>query len=94
VTFTRSHDVRLNVPFRVIGGTIPVVSQGGHQEHVVRQWAADDRLTPWVVYDLERIAWVIELRAGDLTDEEERMVRASATRMLAAIDERTRGRAE
>jgi hypothetical protein len=74
------------VPFHSIGGTIPVVTPDRDHEHVVREWAADDRLTPWVVYDLERIAWVIELRAGDLTDEEERIVRAAAARMLAALD--------
>jgi hypothetical protein len=75
------------VPFPAIGGTLDVVSQDGQHEHVVRQWAADDRLTPWVVYDLERIAWVIELRAADLTDQESQIVRAAAGRMLDALDE-------
>jgi len=58
------------------------------EPHVVRQWAAEDRLTPWVVYDLQRIAWVIELRAADLTAEEESIVREAATRMLSALPSR------
>ncbi|MFZ0714479.1 hypothetical protein [Mycobacterium sp.] len=55
-------------------------------EASVRAWATADRLTPWLVYDLERIAWVIELRAGDLTNEEDGIVRAAAARMIAAVD--------
>jgi hypothetical protein len=39
-----------------------------------------------LVYDLERIAWVIEMRVADLTAEEERIVRAAAARMIAAVE--------
>ncbi len=47
---------------------------------------AGNRLTPWLVYDLERIAWVVGVRAGDLSDEELRIVRSAAARMAAAVD--------
>jgi hypothetical protein len=55
-------------------------------EATFRAWAVDDRLTPWIVFDLERIAWVIEMRAADLTADEDRVVRAAAARMTAAVE--------
>lgn len=43
-------------------------------------WSPDERLTPWVLFDLERIAWVVERRANELTDEERRVLRNVAAR--------------
>jgi len=48
-------------------------------------WNATERLTPWVVFDLERVAWVVEQRAADLSEEERRAVGDASMRMLAAI---------
>jgi len=50
-----------------------------------RAWDATERLTPWVVFDLERVAWVVEQRAADLSKEERRVVGAAIRRMLDAI---------
>jgi hypothetical protein len=55
-------------------------------ESIARAWAAEDRLTPWLVYDLERIAWVIGARAGELSEDEARIVRSASEQMLAAIE--------
>jgi hypothetical protein len=44
-----------------------------------------ERLTPWMVFDLERIAWVMEYRAEDLTPEERRIAQAAAQRLLRAV---------
>jgi hypothetical protein len=44
-------------------------------------------LTPWVVYDLERVAWVIEGRRHHLTTEERQIIRRSAHQLLAAVAE-------
>lgn len=52
---------------------------------VLQAWNPSGRLVPWVVYDLGRVAWVIDRRSSDLTDEERRIVREAATRMLRAI---------
>ncbi len=49
-------------------------------------WRSDERLTPWVLFDLERVAWVVEQRAAELTDEERRIVREASQRMLRATD--------
>ena len=48
-------------------------------------WRSDERLTPWVLFDLDRVAWVVEQRAGELTEEERRVVREASERMLRAI---------
>ncbi len=45
---------------------------------------AAQRHTPWVVWDLERVAWIVEARAGQITDEERDVIRRAATRLLAA----------
>jgi hypothetical protein len=44
-------------------------------------WDQRERLTPWVIFDLERIAWVVEHRSADLTPEEQRLLRAVAARL-------------
>jgi hypothetical protein len=46
----------------------------------------EERLTPWLIHDLPRIAWIVEQRASELTDEERQIVRAAITRMLRALD--------
>jgi hypothetical protein len=45
-----------------------------------------ERLTPWMIHDLPRIAWIVEHRAAELTDEERRLVRDATTRMLRALE--------
>lgn len=54
---------------------------------MTQTWLADSRLTTWVIFDLERIAWVVELRANELTDDERRIVRNVARRLLAATQD-------
>jgi hypothetical protein len=44
------------------------------------------QLTPWIVHDLTRIAWIVEYRAAELTDEERQIVRDASTRMLRALE--------
>ena len=51
--------------------------------------APGERLTPWMIHDLPRIAWIIEYRAADLTDEERQIVRDATGRMLRALDSDT-----
>jgi hypothetical protein len=46
----------------------------------------DERLTPWLIHDLPRIAWIVEYRTAELTDEERRIVRDAVTRMLRALE--------
>lgn len=46
-----------------------------------RLWDPNSRLTPWALLDLERIAWIAEMRAGDLTDDERRVLRDVAARL-------------
>jgi hypothetical protein len=48
-----------------------------------------DRLTPWMIHDLPRIAWIVEHRAAELTDEERQIVRDATTRMLHALEHDT-----
>lgn len=43
------------------------------------------RLTPWAVHDLPRIAWMVEYRAADLSEEERVLIRAAAVRLLAVV---------
>jgi len=35
--------------------------------------APDERLTPWMIHDLPRIACIVEYREAELTDEERQM---------------------
>jgi hypothetical protein len=42
-----------------------------------------------MIHDLPRIAWVVEYRAAELTDEERRLVRDATTRMLGALERET-----
>ena len=51
------------------------------------EWSPGERLTPWIVLDLPRAAWIVEQRAGELTAEERQVVRAAAARMLSAVDD-------
>ena len=48
--------------------------------------APGERLTPWMIQDLPRIAWIVEYRAAELTDEERQLVRDATTRMLRALE--------
>jgi hypothetical protein len=48
-----------------------------------------ERLTPWMIHDLPRIAWIVEYRAEELTDEERRIVRDATSRMLHALEHDT-----
>ncbi|HEY5184684.1 MAG TPA: hypothetical protein VIM19_07230 [Actinomycetes bacterium] len=50
---------------------------------ITSAWRPEERLTPWFVFDLDRLAWV-EQRAAELTDDERRLVRESCERMLRA----------
>jgi hypothetical protein len=58
-----------------------------HEKHSLL--APDERLTPWMIHDLPRIAWIVELRAAELTDEERQLVRDATTRMLGALEHDT-----
>ena len=58
-----------------------------HETHSLL--APGERLTPWMIHDLPRIAWVVEYRAAELTDEERRLVRDATTRMLGALEHET-----
>jgi len=49
-------------------------------------WNPESRLTPWALLDLERIAWVAELRANELTDEERQILRNVAQRLQHVAD--------
>jgi hypothetical protein len=48
--------------------------------------ASGERLTPWMIHDLPRIAWIVEYRAGELTDDERQIVRDATARMLHALE--------
>ena len=45
-----------------------------------------ERLTPWMIHDLPRIAWIVEYRAEELTDQERQIVRDATDRMLRALE--------
>jgi hypothetical protein len=47
-------------------------------------WNQKQRLTPWVLFDLERIVWVVEQRADELTPDERRLLRDVAARFEGA----------
>ena len=51
--------------------------------------ASGDRLTPWMIHDLPRIAWIVEYRSAELTDDEKQVVRDATTRMLRALEHDT-----
>jgi len=51
--------------------------------------ASGERLTPWMIHDLPRIAWIVEYRAAELTDEERQIVRDATSRMLRALESDT-----
>jgi hypothetical protein len=51
--------------------------------------APGERLTPWMLHDLPRIAWIVEYRAAELTGEERQVVRDATTRMLGALERDT-----
>jgi hypothetical protein len=48
--------------------------------------APGERLTPWMIHDLPRIAWMVEYRAAELTDDERQIVRDATARMLRALE--------
>jgi hypothetical protein len=48
-----------------------------------------ERLTPWMIHDLPRIAWIVEYRAAELTEEERQLVRDATKRMLRALEQET-----
>jgi hypothetical protein len=56
-------------------------------ERMSLEWSPGERLTPWLVLDLPRAAWVVEKRAAELTAEERQIVRDAAARMLRAVSE-------
>jgi hypothetical protein len=58
-----------------------------HETHSLL--ASGERLTPWMIHDLPRIAWIVEYRAPELTDEERQLVRDATTRMLRALEHDT-----
>ena len=47
-------------------------------------WDRRERLTPWVLFDLERIAWVVEQRRDELTPDERAVLRTVAGRLAQA----------
>lgn len=48
-----------------------------------------ERLTPWALFDLGRVAWIVEQMADELTQEERRVVREASERMLKATERPT-----
>ncbi|MFI5894873.1 hypothetical protein ACIA5D_32715 [Actinoplanes sp. NPDC051513] len=46
----------------------------------------DERLTPWLIHDLPRIAWIVEYRRAELTREERQIVRDAITRMQRVLE--------
>jgi hypothetical protein len=42
-----------------------------------------------MIQDLPRIAWIVEYRVAELTDEERQLVRDATTRMLRALEHDT-----
>ena len=47
-------------------------------------WDRRERLTPWALFDLERIAWVVDQRRDELTPEERLLLRTVAARFARA----------
>ncbi|HEY7103531.1 MAG TPA: hypothetical protein VH573_17980 [Mycobacteriales bacterium] len=54
-------------------------------ERMSLEWSPGARLTPWLVLDLPRAAWIVERRAAELTAEERQIVQDAAERMLSAV---------
>ncbi|WP_433383999.1 hypothetical protein ACQPZX_22900 [Actinoplanes sp. CA-142083] len=48
--------------------------------------SSPERLTPWLIHDLPRIAWIVEYRLAELTDEEQQIVRDAINRMQRALE--------
>ncbi len=42
-----------------------------------------------MIHDLPRIAWIVEYRVAELTDEERQLARDATTRMLGALEHDT-----
>lgn len=51
-----------------------------------RAFDPQSRLTPYVLFDLERVAWIAEMRSAELTDEERGILRSTGRRLVAAAD--------
>ena len=72
-----------------------LVLHGRHDAGHTRSMATQDalllpeRLTPWIIYDLPRIAWIVEYRMAELTDEERLILRDATTRMFLALERDT-----
>lgn len=56
--------------------------------HLWREWEQAGRLTPWLVHDLPRIAWIVERRSSELTEDERQVVQDAITRMQRALSDR------
>ena len=54
-------------------------------ERLSLEWSPGERLTPWIVLDLPRAAWIVEQRVQELTAEERQIVQDAAERMLHAV---------
>jgi hypothetical protein len=68
--------------------TGPSLSRGREAEHLRSLlWSPSERLTPWVLHDLPRVAWIVESRATELTAEERQIVHDAAVRMLRVVQE-------
>jgi hypothetical protein len=44
-------------------------------------WNQRERLTLWVLFDLERVAWVVEQRSTELTAGDRQLLHAVAARL-------------
>jgi hypothetical protein len=44
-------------------------------------WNQHERLTLWVLFDLERMAWVVEQRSAELTADDRQLLHAVAARL-------------
>ena len=42
-----------------------------------------------MIHDLPRVAWIVEYRATELTEDERQIVRDATTRMLRAVESDT-----
>jgi hypothetical protein len=42
-----------------------------------------------MIHDLPRVAWIVEYRADELTEDERQLVRDATTRMLRAVEQST-----
>jgi hypothetical protein len=67
-------------------GAVGSHAAGSNQVPVNRMWDANARLHPWVLYDLERVAWLVEARASELTTDERHLLRQVVGRMSRALN--------